>query len=152
MKFKESLDKYEKAQTRRKNVIKQEPNKWKRFWMWVWFLIAWPFRWLWVECRDWRTFIIFVLTMAVVGSEVWVPLVLAWVFWSNQAVRASMLSVAGACETFWLLPGTPFIPLCIFITMGIKTLFDKLKRRREERRMHKPTPEELEDIYREEER
>lgn len=158
MKFKESLDRYEKAQAYRKNVIRKEPNRWKRFWMWVWFLIAWPFRWIWVECRDWRTLALFVAVMAVIGSEVWVPLVISifappvglsremWISFfqgkasaENSGLKGSMFFVACTCEAFWLLPGTPFIPLCIFVTMGIKTAIDKARERKERKDERKNT-------------
>ena len=42
---------------------------------------------------------------------------------------AKIISI-GACELFWLGPGTPFILICTFITIGIKGLFNKIKSRK----------------------
>lgn len=113
----------------RKNFIKQEENKSKRFWKMIWFYISFPFSWLWRNLKDWRTFVIFVLVMLVVGCEVWIPLVLGLIF-RGTPFGTTMLSVAGACEAFWLAPFTPFLPLCIVITIAVKSLFNKLRFKR----------------------
>lgn len=136
-KFQEAMAKYEQSQKMRKAIIRLEPSRWKRFWKWVWFFLSWPFRYIWAEVHDWRFVVIFVATMAVVGSEVWVPLVLAWIFWGDESFRITMLSVSGTCEAFWLAPFTPFLPLCIAITMGIKSLIEKIKEKRTKKMKNK---------------
>lgn len=100
--------------------IKLEPNKFKRILKYIWFAISYVWVWCWKELRDWRTFIILLLTMVVVGCEVWVPFILGLIF-QNQA----LLAFAGTMELFWLLPFTPFIPICITITLFIKMLINK---------------------------
>lgn len=66
-------EQYKKKQLEWKTHIKLESNKFKRFWKWVWYLIAFPFVWLFYNIRDWRTAIIFVIVFLIVSSEVWIP-------------------------------------------------------------------------------
>ena len=108
--------------------IKGEPNRWKRFWKQVWFLISFAFVWCWQELKDWRTLVIFVCVQLVVGVEVWLPLILGLIF-NNKY----LLAFAGTCEAFWVAPFTPFLPLCIVITIGIKSLIDKRKSKKNEK-------------------
>ena len=126
MKSKEIDKKYENARKERLAKIKEEPNKWKRFWKYIWFALTYVWVWCWQELRDWRTFLVFVITMLVIGSEVWVPLILGLIF-----NNTGLLAFAGTMEAFWLLPGTPFIAICIAITIGIKALIDKNKKKKE---------------------
>ena len=126
MNIKETDQKYENARKERLAKIKQEPSKWKRFWKYVWFALTYVWVWCWKELRDWRTCLIFVIVQLIVGSEVWVPLILGLIF-NNKG----LLAFAGTMEAFWLLPGTSFIPICIAITIGIKALIDKRKKKKE---------------------
>ena len=128
--FKEVEEKFKNSQNEWKTRIRQDPSKAKRFWKWVWYLCAFPFLWLWVNIRDWRTALIFILVALVVSSEVWVPYLIVVICWSNEPVRISMLSVGSACWLFWIGPGTPFLVICIGITIGVKALFNKIKYRR----------------------
>lgn len=133
-KFKELEDSYKAQQLQWKTSIRLETNKWKRFWKWVWFIIAYPFVWLWVNIRDWHTALIFTLVVVIVSCEVWVPYLIGAIMWNNEPVRISMFSVGSACWIFWLGPGTPFLPLCIGITIGIKALFNKWSQKRYEKK------------------
>lgn len=121
---------YESKQLLWKTRIRLEQNKWKRFWKWVWYYLAFPFVWLYWNIRDFRTAIIFVIVFLVVSVEVWLPYLLALIFWGNEPFRITMLSVASACWIFWLGPGTPFLPLCIGITIGVKAIFNKIKHKK----------------------
>ena len=127
--FKEVEEQFKTRQNEWKARIRQEPSKAKRFWKWVWYLCAFPFVWLWVNIRDWRTALIFILVALIVSSEVWVPYLIAVICWGNEPVRISMLSVGSACWLFWIGPGTPFLVICIGITIGVKALFNKIKYR-----------------------
>ncbi len=127
--FKEVEEKFKNSQNEWKTRIRQEPSKAKRFWKWVWYLCAFPFLWIWVNIRDWRTALIFIFVALIVSSEVWVPYLIAVICWGNEAIRISMLSVGSACWLFWIGPGTPFLVICIGITIGIKALFNKIKYR-----------------------
>lgn len=125
-KFADLEKSYKDNQLKWKTSIRLETNRFKRFWRWVWFLLAYPFVWIWVNIRDWRTALIFAITVAIVSCEVWVPYLIAFICWKNEAIRYSMLGVASACWLFWLGPGTPFLPLCIGITIGTKALINKI--------------------------
>lgn len=126
MTFKELEETYNKKQLAWKTHIRMKPTKWKRFWSWVWYLIAFPFVWLFYNIRDWRTFVIFLIVVLVVGVEVWLPLLLGFITWGTDFSKI-MFSVAGVCELFWLGPGTPFLLICLFLTIGIKALFNTIK-------------------------
>jgi hypothetical protein len=43
------------------------------------------------------------------------------------------MGVASTYLVFWAGPFTPYFPLCIAITLGIKKLFDKFKSKRDKR-------------------
>lgn len=129
MTFKELENNYKKRQLAWKVHIRWKKTKWQRFWAWVWYLIAFPWVWLFYNIRDWRTFVIFAIVVIVVSIEIWLPLLMAWITWGTDFSKV-MLGVAGACELFWLGPGTPFILICTFITIGVKGLFNKIKSRK----------------------
>lgn len=123
-------EQYKKKQLEWKTHIRLEPNKFKRFWKWVWYLIAFPFVWLFYNIRDWRTAIIFVIVFLIVSSEVWIPYLIGVIFWANEPLKISMFSIGSACWLFWLGPGTPFMVICIGLTIAIKGLFNKIKEKR----------------------
>lgn len=151
--FKERLGDYESKQKAKSDAIKLEPSKWKRFWKRVWFLISWPFVYIWTQLHDWRFAIIFLVVCAVVSCEVWVPLALSlfappigwdasmwqdlWTAITTHAIpegngtfKSSMFVMGIVIWGVWWLPGTPFLPLCIAITMGIKKLVDRHKEKK----------------------
>lgn len=76
--------------------------------------------WIKNECKDWKTFIIFVCVIMVVYSPVWVGYILFFVFKWKWC-----LAMATAILVFWAGPFTPFFPLCIIITLGIKKLIEE---------------------------
>jgi len=121
------LEKYKQLQNERKDKIKQEPNKLKRIFKWIWYLISFPFVWIFYNIRDWRTALIFLIVFLVVSSEVRLPYLLGIIFYSNEPFRITMFSVASACWLFWLGPGTPFLVIVISLTIAIKSLFNKIK-------------------------
>lgn len=124
--IKEIEQEYELKQKERKAKIKEEPNRFKRFWKYVWFYISFPFIWLFYNIRDWHTLVIFIIVMLVIGSEVWVPYLLAFIT-RGTGFSKWMMGVGSVCWIFWLGPFTPFLPLCIVITIGIKTGINKWK-------------------------
>lgn len=125
---KERENKFKEAQKIEKAKIKAESNKFKRFWKWVWFWFLFPWKWCFVELRDWQTILIFFIVITLVGSEVWVPGLLGTIFWGTEFGN-TMLGVMGTCLFFWnCVPCTPFLMICITITIGAKTLFNKFKK------------------------
>ena len=108
-------------------VIALDRNPARRMLRYLWHLISFPFVWLWREIRDWRTFLVFAIVVLLVGSEVWVPAMLALIgrgtAWGN-----AMWGVASAGLLFWnVVPGTPFIGICIVLTIGVKGALDKIR-------------------------
>ena len=115
------LQDYNKKQLAWKTKIRVETNKWKRFWKWIWYFIAFPWVWVFYNIRDWRTAVIFVIVFITLSSEVWVPYLLGLILNNNW-----LIGVGTACWLFWLGPGTPFMVICIIVTIGVKTLWNKI--------------------------
>ena len=112
---------YNESQKAEKEKIKNSKHK---LWAWVRYIFIFPFKWCYYNLRDWRTFIIFLIVFVVVSCEVWVPYLLGLII---PSIRAVMWSVGSACWLFWLGPGTPFMVICISITIFIKSLYNKIK-------------------------
>ena len=126
--------KYNEQANKRKIKIRLQSNRFKRFWMWVWYFIAFPFVWLFYNIRDWRSVVIFAIVAVILSSEVWVPYLIGVICWSNKALRITMFSIGSACWLFWLGPGTPFMIICIGVTIFIKGLFNKIHSRKKKRK------------------
>lgn len=81
-------------------------------------------KWVWNECKDWHTVVIFVIVVVIMYTPVWGGYLCHAVFgwkWCS--------AVATAYLAFWAGPFTPYFPLCIAITLGIRRLIDKIKRK-----------------------
>ena len=102
--------------------IKAEPNKTKRFFRLLLHYITFPFIWIWHNLRDWKTLVIFIIVCLVVSSEVWVFYLIGLITWGTS-FSSWCFGIGTFLWGWWLLPGTPFIPLCIGITLGIKAIF-----------------------------
>ena len=100
-------------------------NIWQKIWKWI----CKPFVWMWTNLKDPVTAIIFGIVFVVLSSEVWVPYLIGFIV---PSTRTYMWSIGSACWLFWLGPGTPFLPLCMAITVGIKALWNKLRRHKHE--------------------
>lgn len=92
----------------------------KRFFNWAKNKIVNFIKWLWRECKDWRTFVLLVIVCIVVGAPVWISGLLGILFnWTwAWAVFAALLA-------FWWLPGVPYFALCVAVTLAIKRFFEK---------------------------
>ena len=92
----------------------------KRFFNWAKNKIVNFIKWLWRECKDWRTFVLLVIVCIVVGAPVWISGLLGILFnWAwAWAVFAALLAV-------WWLPGVPYFALCVAVTLAIKRFFEK---------------------------
>ncbi|MBQ8912213.1 MAG: hypothetical protein IJW00_09855 [Clostridia bacterium] len=97
-----------------KKLIKKILNKVKEF-----------FKWVWKECKDWHTLVLLGIVCLVLSSPIWICYILgfifdwAWAFW-----------VATAVWGFWMLPGAPFFALSISITLAIKKIVQKVRKKR----------------------
>jgi len=130
----EELEKsYKDRQLKWKTHIRLETNKFKRFWKWVWFLIAYPFVWLFYNIRDWRSAICILISFLLWSATVWVWYLLAFLSGWNTDAAKWFLGVGSAIWVWWLSPiGSPFILLVTITGIGIKALFNKIKEKRNE--------------------
>ncbi len=79
-------------------------------------------KWVWSECKDWRTLVLFGIVVVLMYTPVWLGYILYFVFKSKWA-----MGIASAYLVFWAGPFTPYFPLCIAITFGIKKIIEKFK-------------------------
>lgn len=76
------------------------------------------FKSLWNEFGNWKTFTIFIIVWLVMASPTWLGYILFFIFKNRW-----FLGIASTSLFFWnCVPCTPFIPICIAITLGIKKL------------------------------
>ena len=128
MTLKELENDYKKRQLAWKTHIRMKPTKWKRFWAWVWYLIAFPWVWLFYNIRDWRSLICIFISFLLWSSSVWLFYLLGFIFYYNETVRTTMFGIGSAVWIWWASPvGSPFILLVTFTSIGIKALFNKIK-------------------------
>lgn len=121
---------YKELQLRRKIRIRLERNKYKRFWKWVWYLISFPFVWLFFNIRDWRSAVCVIISLVLWSASVWVFYLLAFVSgWTTEAAKW-FIGIGSAIWIWWLSPvGSPFIVLVTFTSIGLKALLNKLGKR-----------------------
>lgn len=81
-------------------------------------------KWVWSECKDWHTLVLFAIVVVLMYAPVWLGYILYFVFKSKWA-----MGVASAYLLFWAGPFTPYFPLCIAITLSLKKLIEKIKGR-----------------------
>jgi len=125
MTLKELEQQYNEQANKRKEKIRQEPNKFKRFWKWVWYLICFPFVWLFYNIRDWRSLICLIISLLLWSSSVWVFYLLYYLT-GNQW----FLGIGTAVWVWWLSPfGSPFIFLSTLTAIGIKSILNKIARK-----------------------
>lgn len=123
--LRELEQKYQEERAKEKTKIRLEKRKSLRILKWAWYYISYPFKWIWLNIRDPTTLLIFVSVVLLVSCEVWIPALLAVILKQDY-----LWGVAAACWGFWLLPGTPFLPLCIVLTMAIKSLINRVRHKR----------------------
>lgn len=145
MTLKELEKDYKKRQLAWKVHIRWKPTKWKRFWAWVWYLIAFPWVWLFYNIRDWRSLICIFISFLLWSSSVWLFYLLGFIFYYNETLRNTMFGIGSAVWIWWASPvGSPFILLVTFTAIGIKALFNKVKHR--EKKSHKKNNAKIEII------
>lgn len=128
MTFKELQETYNKKQLAWKTHIRIKPTKWQRFWGWIWYLIAFPFVWLFYNIRDWRTAICILVSFLLWSSSVWVFYLLALLTGWNTDTAKWFIGIGSAVWVWWASPiGSPFILLVTFTAIGIKALFNTIK-------------------------
>lgn len=122
---------YKKKQLSWKVHIRMKPSKWQRFWSWVWYLIAFPFVWLFYNIRDWHTAIFIIISLLLWSSSVWVWYLLAIISGWTTNLAKWFAGIGTAVWIWWASPvGSPFILLVTFTAIGMKALFNKIKSRK----------------------
>lgn len=122
---------YNQKQQEWKDKIRSKPTKAKRFWAWIWYLIAFPFVWLFYNIRDWRSAVCVVISLLLWSASVWIFYLLALITgWETDAAKW-FIGIGSAVWVWWLSPvGSPFILLVTITAIAMKTLFDKIIKRR----------------------
>lgn len=130
--LKELEAKYKEQADRRKAKIRLEPNKFKRFWKWAWYAIAFPWVWLFYNIRDWRSAICVVISLLLWSSSVWGFYLAALLCgWKSTEAGMWLFGIGTSVWVWWASPvGSPFILLVTMTAIGMKMLFDKLKNRK----------------------
>lgn len=82
-------------------------------------------RWIWSQCKDWKTVVLLVVVAIVMYSPAIVGWVLFFIFgWNWGWITAT------AYTAFWLGPFSPFFAICIAITLSIKRLMQVIARKK----------------------
>ncbi|MBQ8409431.1 MAG: hypothetical protein IJY39_11285 [Clostridia bacterium] len=84
------------------------------------------FKWVWRECKDWRTIALLALVCIVIGSPVWVGYLLGILFGWEWAIVAATVAWG-----FWMLPGAPYFALCVSVTLAIKRIYQRWRKKKE---------------------
>ena len=128
MTIKDLEKEYAEKQNLWKINIRLTQNKFKRFWKWVLFYIAFPFVWLFYNIRDWRSAVCVGISMVLWSSSVWVFYLCAILCGWTTDVAKVLIGIGSAVWAWWLSPlGSPFILLVTFTAIGMKMLFNIIK-------------------------
>ena len=125
---------YKQHQTLWKMKIRLDTNKFRRFWKWVWYLIAFPFVWLFYNVRDWHSLICVLISFLLWSASVWGWYLAAAICgWTTDAAKW-LLGIGSAVWVWWISPvGSPFILLVTFTSIGIKALYNKIRDKKNEK-------------------
>ena len=104
MKLKELEAKYNEQAEKRKAKIRLEPNKFKRFWKWVWYLVCFPWIWLFYNCRDWRSIICVIISLVLWSGSVWIFYLLYFITQNGW-----FLGIGSAVWVWWISPVAKFL-------------------------------------------
>lgn len=133
---------YNDLANKRKLKIRLDPNRFRRFWKWVWYFISFPFVWLFFNIRDWRSLICVIISFLLWSSSVWAFYLAALLCgWTTDAAKW-LIGIGSAVWLWWLSPmGSPFILLVTVTSIGLKSLFNIFKKRKH----HKYEPADITD-------
>lgn len=93
--------------------------------LWLKKIFINPVLYLVKNLKDLTTWIIFAIVFLTLSSEVW-GFYLLGIITGNEW----FYGIASACWLFWLGPFTPFLPLCVGITIGIKEGINRWKKKK----------------------
>ncbi len=78
------------------------------------------FKWIVDNVKDKQTRRIFYIVYLVMTSPIWLCYIIG--FLSKSVL---FIGIATAVVTFWSLPGTPLLAICLALTLGIKKIITK---------------------------
>lgn len=94
----------------------------------LWNKLVKLWKWLWKQLKDWRNLVIFAIVSLVVSCEVWVPYLLGFLTGNTY-----WFTIGSACWAFWLAPFTPFIVICITVTLTVRKIIDRIRSKHREK-------------------
>ena len=101
----------------------------KAFFKKLWDKFKKLIKWVWTQLKDRTNLVIFIICFIVLSSEVWLTYILGIIFHNGW-----LIGVGTVCWAFWLGPFTPFLPICIALTLGVRKIYDKIKKSRERKK------------------
>ncbi len=108
------------------NAVRRIRKYMKRIIKKIWNAAIRFVKWIWSECKSWKTLLLFGVVCLVLGAPVWVCALIGLLFHWEWAIIA-----AAALWAFWMLPGVPFFALSLSLTLGIKRIYEtKILRKR----------------------
>ncbi len=91
------------------------------------------FKWIWKQVKDWHNLIILAI-VAPAFFALCVFLVALALFFTDGKIH---LIIAGSTViAFWVGPFTPFWPICIAITLGIRKFIDSIWKPKHKKENH----------------
>ena len=113
-------------------VIKAMPKGSKRFWarMRLIFVTPWCLVLRWLR-RNPSAIVVFLIVLALVSSSVWGFYIGAAMVGFDSDAGKWMIGIGSAVWAWWLVgPASPFIGICLALTVAIEAIFKKIKSRR----------------------
>nr|DAE44641.1 MAG TPA: hypothetical protein [Caudoviricetes sp.] len=86
-------------------------------WVFICYYIKNDLKRLIKQLGNWKTLLIFFIVCAIMSSEVWVMYILGWVLHNQWFIH-----IGNICWLWWAGPFTPFIPICVAITLFIQKI------------------------------
>lgn len=125
---------YERFFSYKKWELERNHPKGKRFFPWLYMVLVlpWVLIWKWLR-HDWRLFIVFGVWCAIVSCEVWVPYLIGFITWGTEASKY-WFGVGTACWAFWLSGGTPFLAICLGLTMLTEVVWKTITKHKNRRK------------------
>lgn len=110
--------------------LRQRYPKGKRFfpYCYLYLILPWALVWRWLR-HDWRLFIVFGGWCAIVSCEVWIPYLLGLIFWGTP-FGDSMWALGSACWLWWAGPMSPFMGICLALTIATEAVWKAIGKRR----------------------
>lgn len=84
------------------------------------------FKWLWAECKDWRTLALLGVVCLVLSLPIWLGYLLGFLFHLEWAFWVSTVLWG-----FWMLPGAPFFAVAVSVTLAIKKIYEKKQEKKQ---------------------